>query len=220
MGRAPEGRRRPLVHEGRELRCDSRFERAAARAGHRLVAGVDEVGRGALCGPVLACAVVLGPAETAGPRRLQAPDAAAARGAGRAPARPGPGLGLGQASVAEIDRLNILRATHLAMRRALESLPELPDLALVDGHPADGLPCPQQAIVKGDARSVSIAAASILAKVERDALMRGLDERFPGYGLGRNAGYGSAGHREALTRLGPTPEHRRSFGALAQARLF
>lgn len=220
MGRAPEGRRRPLVHEGRELRCDSRFERAAARAGHRLVAGVDEVGRGALCGPVLACAVVLGPAETAGlddSKRLTRRQREALAERLRVQVR---AWALGQASVAEIDRLNILRATHLAMRRALEALPELPDLALVDGHPAAGLPCPQQAIVKGDARSVSIAAASILAKVERDALMRALDERFPGYGLGRNAGYGSAGHREALTRLGPTSEHRRSFGALAQARLF
>jgi ribonuclease HII len=220
VGRAPAGRRRPLVHEGQELVCDRRFERAAARAGHRLVAGVDEVGRGALCGPVLACAVVLGAAETAGlddSKRLTARQRERLAGRLRAQVQ---AWAVGQASVLEIDRLNILRATHLAMRRALEGLPELPDLALVDGQPASGLPCPQQAIVKGDARSVSIAAASILAKVERDALMRALDERFPGYGLASNAGYGSEAHRQALERLGPTPEHRRSFGALDQARLF
>ncbi len=220
MGRPPAGRRRPLVHEGRELVCDGRFEREAARAGHRLVAGVDEVGRGALCGPVLACAVVLGAAETLGlddSKRLTARQRERLAERLRAQVQ---AWALGQASVEEIDRLNILRATHLAMRRALQALPELPDLALVDGQPAPGLPCPQQAIVKGDARSVSIAAASILAKVERDALMRALDARFPGYGLASNAGYGSQAHRQALGRLGPTPEHRRSFGALSQARLF
>lgn len=205
-------RRRPLVHQGHELRCDTRFEEEARRAGFGTVAGLDEVGRGALCGPVVACAVVLGAGfDTSGlddskrlTRRQRERLAERVR-------RQASAVSLGSADVAEIDRLNILRATRLAMRRAVEGLLPQPDLVLVDGNDAPPLPVPARAIVKGDALSVSIAAASIVAKEERDSRMRELDRRYPGYGLSRNMGYGSAGHREALRRLGPTPIHRRSF---------
>jgi ribonuclease HII len=119
-------------------------------------------------------------------------------------------VAVAHASVAEIDALNILQASHLAMRRAIMALG--PDFALIDGNrlPRD-LPCPAQAVVKGDARSLSIAAASIVAKVARDAIMVRLAAEHPGYGWERNAGYPSPGHLEALHRLGPTPHHRRSF---------
>lgn len=212
--------RRPLVHDGVELRCSARFEDEARAEGCAVVAGLDEVGRGALCGPVVAGAVVLGAGfDAAGlddskrlTRRQRERLAERIRREARA-------VSLGSASPAEIDRLNILRATHLAMRRALKGLSMRPDLVLVDGLPVEGLGLPQRAIVKGDALSISIAAASIVAKVERDALMRAEGERFPAYGLARNMGYASEGHREALRRLGPTEIHRRSFHG-TQAWLF
>ena len=118
---------------------------------------------------------------------------------------------LGVASPAEIDRVNILRATYLAMRRAVEALALEPDCLLVDALTIPGLTLPQRPIVKGDALSVSIAAASVVAKVARDGMMRECDARHPGYGLARNMGYGSALHRAALQRLGPSAIHRRSF---------
>jgi ribonuclease HII len=118
---------------------------------------------------------------------------------------------LGVAEAGEIDRLNILRATHLAMRRAVGGLGLAPDVLLVDALSIPGLDLPQRPIVKGDALSISIAAASIVAKVARDAMMREWDLRHPGYGLARNMGYGSEGHREALHRLGPCAIHRLSF---------
>jgi ribonuclease HII len=118
---------------------------------------------------------------------------------------------VGSADSAEIDRINILRATHLAIRRALAALSAAPDLVLVDGREVPDLGLPQRAIVKGDALSVSIASASIVAKVARDGMMREWDRRYPGYGLARNMGYGSRAHREALRRLGPSAIHRRSF---------
>jgi ribonuclease HII len=204
--------RKPLVHHGLELRCTTRFEDEAHAGGHVLVAGVDEVGRGALCGPVMACVVVLGPGfETSGlddSKRLTAlkREALSERIRARAWA-----WALGQAAPAEIDRLNILRATHLAMKRALRGLGLTPDLLLVDGLEVPGMEIPQKAIVKGDALSVSIAAASIIAKVERDAVMREWDGRLPGYGLAHNMGYASEDHRLALRRLGPSEIHRRSF---------
>jgi len=200
------------VHKGRVLRCDTRFEKEAQAAGHAVVAGVDEVGRGALCGPVVAAAVVLGDGfETDGlddskrlTRRQRERLAARVRERARAWA-------IGLAEVGEVDRLNVLRATHLAMRRAVEGLRTAPDLLLVDALTIPGLAVAQQAIVKGDARSVSIAAASIVAKVTRDALMRELDRLHPGYGLARNMGYASEDHRSAIRRLGPSSIHRRSF---------
>lgn len=214
--------RRPLVYRGEELRCGARFEEEARASGYALVAGVDEVGRGALCGPVVAGAVILDPAfDPSGiddSKRLTARqrETQAARIRGEATA-----WAIGFADVDEIDRLNILRATHLAMRRAVDGLSSRPDMLLVDGGEAPGLGVPHKAIVKGDALSVSIAAASIVAKVARDGIMRECDQRHPGYGLARNMGYASEDHREALRRLGPSSIHRRTFhGAGAQAWLF
>jgi len=204
--------RRPLVHKGVELSCTCRFEEAARIRGCTAVAGLDEVGRGALCGPVVAGAVILGEGfDTRGLddskrlTRLQREELAERiRGRSRAWA-------VGAAEPGEIDRIDILRATYLAMRRAVAALAVTPDLILVDALTVPGLPVPQDPIVKGDALSVSIAAASIVAKVARDALMRDWDRRYPGYGLARNMGYGSQDHREALRRLGPSEIHRRSF---------
>ena len=122
---------------------------------------------------------------------------------------------VGQASPEEIDSINILRATHLAMRRALDGLPALPDHALVDGLPVKGLPIPHTALVKGDARSLLIACASILAKVTRDRLCLELDAQFSGYGFAKHKGYGTAAHLAALRRLGPSPCHRRTFAPVA-----
>ena len=220
--RAASGRsRRPAVHRGVELRCGTRFEDEARAAGHAVVAGVDEVGRGALCGPVVAAAVVLGDGfDVLGlddSKRLTRRQREALEARIRAHAR---GVGVGLAEPDEIDRVNILKATLLAMRRAVLALPEKPDLLLVDALTVPGLDVEQRAIVKGDALSVSIAAASIVAKVARDALMRELDGRHPGYGLARNMGYGSEGHLEALRRLGPTSVHRRSFNGTTQGWLF
>ena len=120
-------------------------------------------------------------------------------------------IGIGIADIAEIGRLNILGATIVAMRRAVEALPVIPDLALIDGNRTPDLACPARAIVRGDGRSFSIAAASIVAKVTRDRIMADLARQFPGYGWERNAGYGTAEHRAALARLGPTVHHRPSF---------
>jgi ribonuclease HII len=208
------------VYRGVELRCGRRFEDEARAAGHLVVAGVDEVGRGALCGPVVAAAVVLGdgfdPGGLDDSKRLTRRQREALDVRIRAGAR---AFAVGFAEPAEIDRVNILRATLLAMRRAVLALPERPDLLLVDALTVPGLPVAQRAIVKGDALSVSIAAASIVAKVARDALMRDLDRVHPGYDLARNMGYGSEEHREALRRLGPSTVHRRSFHG-TQAWLF
>ena len=192
--------------------CTLLFEEEARRDGHRLVAGVDEVGRGALCGPVVAAAVVLG--EGFDQRGIDDSKRLTRRQRERLCQRIRSEAGacaVGSADETEIDRLNILRATHLAMRRALLALPQRPDFVLVDGLPVPALGFPQRAIVHGDALSVSIAAASILAKVTRDAQMIECDARFPGYGLSSNMGYASLDHREALRRLGPSRIHRRSF---------
>jgi len=194
------------------LRCTWRFEREARGQGCAVVAGVDEVGRGALCGPVVAGAVVLGDGfdargldDSKRLTRLQR-EKAAERIRGRALA-----WAVASAEPAEIDRHNILKATYLAMRRALAALAIAPDLVLVDALTIPDVAVAQRAIVKGDALSVSIAAASIVAKVARDAMMADCDRRFPGYGLARNMGYGSSDHREALRRMGPSEIHRRSF---------
>lgn len=188
-----------------------------AAAGGR-VAGVDEVGRGPLAGPVLAAAVVLPcpPPPTLAAllddsKRLSAEQRARAAAALRAA---GAELALGAASVAEIARLNILGAALLAMARAVARLPSPPDLALVDGNRAPPLDCPLRCVVGGDGRSLSIAAASIIAKLARDRAMARLAARWPGYGWEANAGYGTAAHRAALARLGATPHHRAGFGTV------
>ncbi|MBV9250570.1 MAG: ribonuclease HII [Acetobacteraceae bacterium] len=197
-----------------------RIEKAA---GGR-VAGVDEVGRGPLAGPVVAAAVVF---PTGVPRKLAAllDDSkkltieerdtafAALRASGRAE------IALGAASVAEINRLNILHAALLAMRRAVARLPSAPVLVLVDGNQPPPMDYPVRCVVGGDARCLSIAAASIVAKVVRDRAMARLAVRFPGYGWDTNVGYATEFHREALRRLGPTRHHRPAFASVAQLTL-
>jgi ribonuclease HII len=182
------------------------------------ICGVDEAGRGPLAGPVFAAAVILDPlrpieglrdSKQLSPRRREA---LAARVRERALA-----WAIAQASVAEIDALNILRATLLAMRRAVAALPVAPALALVDGNRAPQLDCAVRTLVGGDALEPAISAASILAKTARDALMLELHDRHPGYGFDRHKGYGSALHLEALRRLGPCDAHRRSFAPVRSA---
>jgi len=181
------------------------------------VAGIDEVGRGPLAGPVYAAAVILNPRKL--PKGID--DSKAMSEAKREAAfdeimRKALGVGIGLASVEEIDGINILQATMLAMSRAVEALTVRPAFALVDGNRVPtGLPCPAQAVIKGDAKVLSIAAASIIAKVTRDRLMNELDAFFPGYHWSKNKGYGTADHMEALTRLGATPHHRTSFAPVA-----
>jgi ribonuclease HII len=220
LGASRRGKRR-AVHRGVELVCSTRFEEEARAAGHAVIAGVDEVGRGALCGPVVAAAVVLGdgfPTEGLDDsKRLTARRREDLDRRIRERAR---AFALGVVSHAMIDRINILRATLLAMRKAVQALPLEPDLLLVDALVVPGLELEQRAIVKGDAQSASIAAASIVAKVARDALMRRLDRRHPGYELASNMGYASEEHRLALRRLGPSKVHRRSFGDVTQGWLF
>ena len=191
---------------------DFSFETEAADQGYTAIAGVDEVGRGPLCGPVTAAAVILDPDHTPDglrdskkltdrKRRLlftQIMDTAM--------------VGVAHASVAEIDEINILQASHLAMLRAIENLPKPADFALIDGNRAPkNLIIPSTCVVKGDDRSLSIAAASIVAKITRDDLMLELDAQYPGYGWAKNAGYPTKEHLVALKSLGITPHHRRSF---------
>ncbi|MFL5579675.1 MAG: ribonuclease HII [Gemmatimonadaceae bacterium] len=196
----------------------SPLERELRQAGQPLVAGVDEVGRGPLAGPVVACAVVMPPDARAiagvnDSKQLTAAErvrlAALIRRAALA-------VGLGAASVREIDRLNIYHASTLAMRRALARLGIVPDHVLIDGRPIRGFPYPHTALVKGDARCYSIACASIVAKVTRDLLMARLSGRHPGYDWARNAGYATPEHIAGLDRQGVTPHHRRSFTRVGQ----
>jgi len=193
------------------------------RAAGGRVAGVDEAGRGPLAGPVVAAAVVLPAgigAELADllddSKKLTAAQRMTAFLALRASAAE---IGIGAASVTEILRLNILHASMLAMRRAVSRLSSQPDLALVDGNYPPKLECPVRCVVGGDALCLSIAAASIIAKVVRDRAMARLSVRFPGYGWQSNAGYATALHRSALQRLGATRHHREGFGAVAQLKL-
>lgn len=188
------------------------------------VAGIDEAGRGPLAGPVVAAAVVLPrpvpPALAAlldDSKKLTAARREAAFAALRATA--GAEIGIGAASVAEITRINILQAALLAMRRAVARLAVPPDLALVDGNQPPALPCAVRCVVGGDGLSLSIAAASIVAKVVRDRAMARLARRYPGYGWQRNAGYGTAAHRAALLALGATRHHRPGFGPVSQLSL-
>ncbi|MCI5110935.1 MAG: ribonuclease HII [Marivita sp.] len=188
------------------------YEECLHGAGQLRVAGVDEAGRGPLAGPVVAAAVVLDPARL--PDGLN--DSKALTVSKRTALLPlilaQAEVGIGEASVAEIDEMNILRASHLAMCRAIEALPSAADHVLIDGNliPRD-LTLPATAVVKGDSLSLSIAAASIVAKTRRDAIMWDLAQQYPGYGWERNQGYPTKCHKEALRNLGVTPHHRRSF---------
>ncbi|MFT0139329.1 ribonuclease HII [Alcanivoracaceae bacterium MT1] len=181
-----------------------------------VLAGVDEVGRGPLVGAVVTAAVVLDPARPieglADSKKLTAKRRERLAELIRERAR---GWALGRAEAAEVDQLNIYHATHLAMVRAVEALPIDVEAVLVDGNRTPSFACPAEAVVKGDGRVPAIAAASILAKVARDAEMVALHQRHPDYGFDRHKGYPTAVHLEALRRLGPLPEHRRSFGPVA-----
>ncbi|GAA6209300.1 ribonuclease HII [Cognatishimia sp. WU-CL00825] len=188
------------------------LETAALTQGATMVAGVDEVGRGPLAGPVMAAAVVLDPDNIPAGLNDSKKLTAKRRDALYDQILEMAQVGVGSASVEEIDEINILRASHLAMLRAVGNLPTVPDFLLIDGNmiPRD-LNVSAEAIVKGDAKSVSISAASIVAKVRRDCLMMALSQQYPGYGWEKNQGYPTQQHRDSIHRLGITPHHRRSF---------
>lgn len=191
-------------------------ERLLWETGLRRVAGMDEAGMGPLAGPVIAAAVIFRPGDRLGGVADSKAIPEARRGelaeAIRATAM---SVGIGKASVPEIDRLNIYHAGLLAMQRALAALQPAPEHVLVDGRAVPGLGLPQSRIVKGDRLCFSIAAASILAKTERDRIMEVLGRQFPEYGFGENKGYPTPAHQSALARWGPCPAHRRSFPAVA-----
>jgi ribonuclease HII len=177
-----------------------------------LIAGIDEAGRGPLAGPVVAAAVILDPANIpAGIDDSKKVPEARREKLFDAINRAAVGVGIGMASVAEIDEINILQATFLAMHRAVAALSPAPAFALIDGRDAPAVGCPAAAVIKGDGKCLSIAAASIVAKVTRDAIMRELDAESPGYGWAKNKGYGTASHRNAISALGTTAHHRRAF---------
>jgi ribonuclease HII len=197
--------------------CGWKFERAARKLGFLRVAGLDEVGRGPMFGPVVAAAVILkNSARIQGltdSKQLTEKQRNEFDLIIRAEAV---AWAISAVDVDTIDRINILRASLLAMRMAAEQLAVPPDYLLIDGRDMIDWPCPQQAVVQGDALSASIAAASVLAKVHRDRILVELDAVYPGYGLARHKGYCSPEHLEALTRLGPTPLHRKSYAPVAQ----
>lgn len=189
--------------------------------GLRFIAGIDEAGRGPLAGPVYAAAVIL-PENFSLPGLDDSKKLTAARRENlfeKITENPAVICSIASASVEEIDSLNILRATHLAMRRAAEALREKPCHCLIDGLPVRGFPFPHDGIVKGDSLSLSIAAASILAKVSRDRHMRTLDVEFPAFGFAKHQGYGTKQHLDALRTHGPCLHHRRSFQPVAQLAL-
>jgi len=179
------------------------------------VAGIDEAGRGPWAGPVVAAAVIFQGSALPDEILNGVKDSKKLKPAVRDTLfeiiQRHALVGVGQASVEEIDRINILQATMLAMKRALNDLGVVPDTALVDGNRAPDLPCRVLTIIKGDDKSLSIAAASIIAKVTRDRIMVELDARYPGYGFARHKGYGTRAHSAAIARLGVTPVHRCSF---------
>lgn len=200
---------------------DLEFEDALRGRGVRWIAGIDEAGRGPLAGPVAAAAVIL-PAGFACPGLDDSKKLSAARRemlydflTGHAEVR----WSVALADCGEIDRLNILKATHLAMARATQGLDPAPGHCLIDGLPVRGFPFPHDALVKGDSRSLSIAAASIIAKVTRDRIMREIDREFPQFGFAKHQGYGTKDHLEALRIHGPCRHHRRSFQPVAQLAL-
>ena len=189
-----------------------KFEKEEENLGHFLIAGMDEVGRGPLAGPVVAGAVILpkdcdilylnDSKKLSAKKREELYDIIMERAVG---------VGIGVVSPQRIDEINILQATYEAMRQAIEALPVQPDLLLNDAVTIPQVSIRQVPIIKGDAKSISIAAASIVAKVTRDRMMVDYDEILPGYDFASNKGYGSAAHIEALQKQGPSPIHRKSF---------
>lgn len=203
--------------EGQRLRKLLRYENTLWAAGLLRVAGVDEAGMSPLAGPVCAAAVIFAPgARIAGVDDSKKLDAAARERLAGEIKKIAVAWSVGLAQVEEIDTLNIYWAGLLAMRRAVEGLPATPEHVLVDGRRVKDLPMPQQAIVKGDCKSLTIAAASILAKTARDAIMHKLDAQHPGYGFARHKGYPVREHIVALKRLGASPMHRRSFAPVRE----
>ncbi len=192
--------------------CDATFETEVRASGANLIAGIDEVGRGALAGPVVAAAVILDlaciPAGLNDSKKLTAATREKLDVEIRATAL---AYAIARIEADEIDRINILRATCQAMCNAIAALSPAPDYLLIDALQLKEITIAQKAIIKGDAKSVSIAAASIIAKVARDRWMMDYDQEFPGYGFVRNVGYGTATHLQALREIGPTKIHRLTF---------
>lgn len=200
---------------------DLSLERAHQSRGLTRIAGIDEAGRGPLAGPVAAAAVILpknficdglDDSKKISPARREILYA-------RITGDPSIFWAVATADCEEIDRLNILRATHLAMQRAAEALNPIPEHCIIDGLPVKNFPIPHDGVVKGDGLSLSIAAASIIAKVTRDRIMHTLDQEFPQYGFARHQGYGTKAHLEALRIHGPCCHHRRTFQPVAQLTL-
>lgn len=193
------------------------FEQQAQARGYRAIAGIDEAGRGPLAGPVVAAAVIL-------PEKFDLPgltDSKQLTVSARERLYPliraqALAVGLGVARADEIDQINILQATLRSMQRAVGRLAVSADFLLIDGNVPVPLPLPQQTLVKGDSRSLSIAAASVVAKVVRDRIMTTYDRLFPGYGFASHKGYASDAHRLAIAHLGPSPCHRRTFGGVRE----
>jgi ribonuclease HII len=193
------------------------YENHARIMGHKAIVGLDEAGRGPLAGPVVAAAVILpdgfDPTGVDDSKRLTPTKREMMFGKITKEAA---AVGVGIVEPGEIDRINILCATHLAMRMAVEDLGIPCDYVLVDGLPVSGLGAPSLAIVKGDSKCVSIGAASIVAKVTRDRIMVALDRQYPGYGFAKHKGYGCRSHIDAINRLGPCPCHRMSFSPISE----
>jgi ribonuclease HII len=214
MASKPKPKSKPSVEV---YLCGWEFELAARAEGWSSIAGVDEVGRGPLFGPVVAAAVILPPdADLQGlndSKKLSAEERERFDAQVRKIAL---AWAIAEVDAATIDRINILQASRLAMRIAVSQLSHPPDCLLIDGNQRIEWGCIQRTIVKGDARSLSIAAASVIAKVHRDRLLAEFDLRFPGYGLARNMGYPTIEHRAALLRLGATEMHRRSFRGVCE----
>ncbi|MBS2031926.1 MAG: ribonuclease HII [Deltaproteobacteria bacterium] len=213
-----EARRRANRAEGQRLRHLLRFETELYEQGYTRIAGTDEVGMGPLAGPVVAAAVILPrdfrPKGLNDSKQLDEGEherlCAEVKEAAVA-------WSIGQVDHEEIDRINIYRAGLLAMKRAVEGLKVKPDYLLLDARTLRDVRLPQRGIIKGDARSLTIAAASVVAKYTRDRLMKKMDERYPGYGFAQHKGYSVPEHWEALKKLGPCPIHRRSFAPVREA---
>ncbi|MGE0790319.1 MAG: ribonuclease HII [Sandaracinaceae bacterium] len=216
--RSIKKRRQQNRAEGQRLRKMFRFERELYTSGSRAIAGVDEVGMSPLAGPLISAAVIL-PRDfrlvgVDDSKKLDAAQREALAAEIRAHAIC---FAIGSVSPEEIDRINIYHAGLLSMQRAIEGLSPAPDHILIDARRLERVPIPQTPIIKGDARSFTIAAASIVAKVHRDGLMADLDAEYPGYGFAKHKGYPVREHQDALMKLGVTPVHRRSFAPVQRA---